>query len=80
MHIDEGKDTIILGRNLPHISIWVSDILNQFLDSADGWMQFLIWCMILSIEVISSHVGSIVTYNDTVRVDHWDDLENTSLP
>jgi len=81
MHVYESKNLIIIWRCIAlFFTVRIAYIVNNFLDGTYCRMQLIIWSMILSVEVIASHVGPVVSNNNSIWINHRNDFENAPLP
>ena len=76
MHIDKSKDIIIFWNifNLWFVILWY-----QFFNCAYYWMKFLIWILVLSIQIISRHWNSIISNNHSIRILAWYNFKHNSF-
>lgn len=51
-------------------------LLNLFLDMVDGRRDVLGWFLPDSVGINSSQLCSRIAVNNSVRIDHWNDLED----
>ena len=58
----------------------IYQIRGKLLNSTDGGMNPKIWLHVPTIQVIARHACPIVSNYDTIRIDHWNNLEHDALP
>ena len=85
MHINKCEDVFILSDRLTciilfRLLVWAIDqIRGYLLDGADNRVDPKVWLHVASIEIVTSHAGSVVANNDTIDVDHGHNLEDDAL-
>lgn len=53
---------------------------DQLLRMVDRWVQEPVWCQPLTVEVTPQQGASVVTVDDTIRVQHRHHLEDKVFP
>eukprot|EP00350_Pseudokeronopsis_sp_OXSARD2_P012164 CAMPEP_0170567778 /NCGR_PEP_ID=MMETSP0211-20121228/80700_1 /TAXON_ID=311385 /ORGANISM="Pseudokeronopsis sp., Strain OXSARD2" /LENGTH=164 /DNA_ID=CAMNT_0010889341 /DNA_START=2324 /DNA_END=2818 /DNA_ORIENTATION=- len=76
MHVNEGQHGVFLA---PQVGIFLLAVFHQLLDSHHDRVKFHIRLQVLSIEVVASHRSPVVPHNDSIWVDHRDNLEHYPL-
>ena len=86
VHVNESEDVFIQGCRLALLGLLrlfvgaEKQVARELLDGGDGWVDAEVRLDVPAIHIVAAHARTVVANNDTVCVDHRDDLEDHSLP
>lgn len=84
MHIDEGHDILVNCFWLTSIFLRffvrsVDQVARYLLDGTNSGVNPEVRLNVASVEVVTRHARSVITDDDAINVDHWDNLEDDAL-